>query len=449
MTYRRIGLHAYDRVQTPDLIGPAHAFTSHAFPVALEGNAQRHPSPVPTIVTDKWKSFFVATRLVTTVGLIGPIGLVAQSSARPTPVEVSIPKPPTPVDADGRRLLVYELHVTNLGSAPLEFRRIEVHGEFDGVRGAAHKPLAVLSDSALREALSPAGGMSTGDMAGMSKHEVGRLDVGMRSVVYVWLEQTPGAIVPQRLRHRIVFASLDSVGAPVASGESAIDSLWIPVLRNAIVPVLRAPLTNGVWLAGNGPSNSSDHRRSLTAIEGHAFISQRFAIDWVKVGPNGDTHHDATNRNENFWSYGEPVLAVADGDVVAVVDGLPDNTPRAPLPRFTIKTIAGNHVTLRIGTGQYVTYAHLKPGSLKVRMGQHVRRGDTVAQLGNSGASTAPHLHLQVTDGPSVLASEGIPFVIEAFDFLGHGRDYEPGKVRPAPRHLEMPVDDEVIEFRR
>jgi hypothetical protein len=386
------------------------------------------------------KHSIVAASLAASLSLIAPIGARAQSSMRPSPVEVEIPKPPTPAMADGRRVFAYELHVTNLGAAPLGFRRVEVYADFNGVGSTSPPPLAVLSDSALREALSPVGRGSGGDVT--------RLDVGRRTVVYVWLEQSPSAIVPSRFRHRLIFAPLDSTGAPVAGAESAIDSLSTPVLRDAVVPVLSAPVPTGVWLAGIGPSNTSNHRRALTALEGHGFISQRFAVDWVKVGPNGDTHHDEPNRNENFWAYGEPVFAVADGDVVDVVDGLPDNTPRAPLSGITIKTIAGNHLTLRIGAGQYVTYAHLKTGSIRARVGQHVRRGDTLARLGNSGASTAPHLHLQVTDRASVLASEGIPFVIDAFDFLGFGHDYEPGKRPPVARVREMPVADEVIAFR-
>jgi murein DD-endopeptidase len=370
--------------------------------------------------------------------LFPPLRLLAQSSERPTPVEVVAPKPPTPVTAMGKRVFVYELHVTNLGSAPIAFRRVQVYAGSDN-RSAGSRALQVLSDSALRNALAPVGGATA--------HDVTRLDVGKRTIVYMWITQNASDIVPQRLRHRLEFALLDSAGVPIAGSSSSIDSLWVPVLRNAPVPVLYSPLTPGVWLAGIGPSNDSDHRRALTALEGRGFISQRFAVDWVKVGPNGDTHHDAPNRNENFWAYGQPVLAVADGEVVDVVDGMHDNTPGAPLTGITIKTIAGNHLTLRIGTGEYATYAHLRPGTIRVHPGQRVARGDTLAQLGNSGASTGPHLHLQLTDGPSVLASEGIPFMLASFDFLGYGRDYEPGKEKPVVRSREMPLSDEVIRI--
>jgi murein DD-endopeptidase MepM/ murein hydrolase activator NlpD len=105
---------------------------------------------------------------------------------------------------------------------------------------------------------------------------------------------------------------------------------------------------------------------------------------------------------------------VADGEITEVVDGIPDNTPRV-LPPVTLDNIAGNHVILQIAPNRYVTYAHLQNGSIKVRLHDHVRRGDVLALLGNSGNTTDAHLHLQVTDRNSVLQSEGVPCCIPEF----------------------------------
>src|ERR1700733_4824004 len=94
--------------------------------------------------------------------------------------------------------------------------------------------------------------------------------------------------------------------------------------------------------------DDSDHRRSLMAIDGRVYDAQRFAIDWMKVGPNGDSHHDGTARNENFWGYGEAIHAVEDGEVSDVMDGIPENTPRVLPKPVTLDNISGNYVTLRI-----------------------------------------------------------------------------------------------------
>jgi hypothetical protein len=207
-------------------------------------------------------------------------------------------------------------------------------------------------------------------------------------------------------------------------------------------------MRDGDWHAGEGPSNSSSHRRSIIPLNGKAWLAQRFAIDWVKIGVNGNTWHDDRSRNENFWSFGEPVLAVADAEVVSVSDSVPDNTPGKPLPPITVANISGNHVILKLGEAKYVLYAHLKRASITVRPGQHIHRGDVIGLLGSSGQATAPHLHFQIMTSPSDLASEGIPFAFDEFTFIGFGRDYEPDKPHlSVPKRREMPVDDAVVHF--
>ena len=166
----------------------------------------------------------------------------------------------------------------------------------------------------------------------------------------------------------------------------------------------------------------------------------------VKVGPNGDSRHDGTTRNENWWGWGEPLLAVADGEITEVVDGIPDNTPRA-LPPVTLDNIGGNHVILQIAPNRYVTYAHLQKGSIKVRLHDRVHRGDLLALLGNSGNTTGAHLHMQVTDRNSVLQSQGVPFLFESFTYLGPGSDYELDKHVTVPWANSIPPGDGVIQF--
>ena len=155
--------------------------------------------------------------------------------------------------------------------------------------------------------------------------------------------------------------------------------------------MLSALFKDGVWLAGNGPSKSA-YRRSVIAMDGRAYISQRFAIDWDLVANKGNIFRGSRERNENFWGFGQPVLAVADGEVTEAVDGIPDNTPGKLAP-VTVQTIAGKHVTVRIAADAYVTFAHLKQGSIRVRLHQKTKRGAQLAQLGNSGNTTGTDLH--------------------------------------------------------
>jgi len=266
---------------------------------------------------------------------------------------------------------------------------------------------------------------------------------GNRAVVFLWIALKSGEKFPRDLRHRMVFV-------PVVTGDGAVpveatlEDFPVPV-GDAPVPSLGSPFEGGVWLAGD-LSNDSNHRRSLAAIDGHVHLPERFAIDWVKVGPNGDSH-DGTARNENWWGYNEPIHAVADGVVTQVVDGMPENTPRVLPQKVTLDNIAGNYVIVRIAANRYVTYAHLKTASIKVRTNERVRRGQVLGLLGNSGNATGPHLHFQVTDGDSVLQSEGVPFVFDQFTDLGPGSDYEVNKHASIPRGQSLPANDAVIEF--
>ena len=362
----------------------------------------------------------------------------AQVPERQARVDVQVPQNPTPIVTDGKRVLAYELHVTNFDPQPLVLRQVDVYD-----RGKS-APLLTLRDSALRQSLRAAGGSH--DAMSVSSTQIA---AGARVIVFMWIPLPLDATTPRLLRHRLWFTVVDSTrrsGPDVLARESSVDGVEVPVLIRAI-PQLTPPFATGDWLAGDGPTNDSDHRRSLVPLDGKVRIAQRFAIDWVMIGPNGNTWHDNRSRKENYWGFGQPVRAVADGEVTEAVDSIADNEPQAPLPASTIASAAGNHVIVRIAPGEFVMFAHLERGSVRVRSGQRVVRGQVLGALGNSGQSTGPHLHLQVMDASSPFGAEGIPFVFDHFTFMGFGRDYEPDKHPTVPRQREMPAGDAVVRF--
>jgi murein DD-endopeptidase len=363
--------------------------------------------------------------------------LPGQSSVRPSPVEVVAPKPPTPVTIEGKQVLVYELHITNFGPSALTLTGIEVYdASADPERRKS--ALATYSGAALTKMLQPVGAADPKNL--------GHLEVGKRVIVFIYLPLPPQANITV-LRHRFSFDVADVArrkGTP--NDESALDGVMVRVLQQKPI-VLSPPFKPGIWYAGNGPSNDSVHRRSVIAVNGRAYVSQRFAIDWAMVGSNGDTHHDSRARNENFWGFGRPVLAVADGEVTEAVDGIADNLPDHP-PLITLQNIAGNHVIMRIAPDTYVMFAHLKQGSIRVRPGQQVKTGEVLGELGSSGSTTAPHMHFEVMDAGSPLAAEGVPWVFDSFRFLGWGREFEINKPHPdEPRQMSLPADDSVISI--
>ncbi|HSF38642.1 MAG TPA: M23 family metallopeptidase, partial [Thermoanaerobaculia bacterium] len=86
----------------------------------------------------------------------------------------------------------------------------------------------------------------------------------------------------------------------------------------------------------------------------------------------------------------------------------------------------GNYVILRHAGGEFSQYAHLKQGSVKVKAGDKVTRGQVIGQLGHTGNSTEPHLHFQLTDGPDPLYSRGLPIVFKNTAIEGMGLDGRP-----------------------
>jgi murein DD-endopeptidase MepM/ murein hydrolase activator NlpD len=121
---------------------------------------------------------------------------------------------------------------------------------------------------------------------------------------------------------------------------------------------------------------------------------------------------------------------------------------------ITLETVGGNHVILDVGGGYYAFYAHLVPGSVKVKVGDRVKKGQQVGLLGNSGNSTAPHLHFHMGDKNSPLGSEGLPFLFDKFDLLdwpksGFGEMLKGWKPSAAPvgHRKEVILENMIVRF--
>jgi murein DD-endopeptidase MepM/ murein hydrolase activator NlpD len=183
----------------------------------------------------------------------------------------------------------------------------------------------------------------------------------------------------------------------------------------------------------------------LWVVDGVAQISRRYAFDWKKYDAQGKSWSGDQRDVHAYYAYGQKVVAVADGTVVAAIDGYPDNIPRTPagfeaaVP-VTLESIAGNRVVIDLGGGQYAYYAHLQPGSVRVKAGQRVRRGLPLARVGSSGDAREPHLHFQVNDRPDVLASEGLPQLFDRYRTRN-------GDGAWVTRTHEYPMGDAVVDF--
>jgi hypothetical protein len=323
------------------------------------------------------------------------------------PLLVNIPTPPVPVRADGKFRLVYELHLTNAGSKRMTLNRVEVWG---------NGKLAVIEGDELSKAIKP---------TGEDTKEPRTISPGAHAVVMMWVSLDT---LPNTINHRL-------------EGMEGTDQQPV-VLEFPAVPVrgtpvrIAPPLRGDRWLAANGPSNDTHHRRSWLAYGGRALFPERFAIDFVRLHEDGPTNGDPA-ENRSWRGYGAEVIAVANARVASIKDGIPDNVPANRAPSgMTLDTMGGNLVVLDLGNGLYAFYSHLQPGSIRVKPDDHVRAGQILGLVGNSGNGNAPHLHFQVSDGPSLLLSDGVPFMFDSFVHEGKTKTNE------------IPLQNWIVSFR-
>lgn len=349
---------------------------------------------------------WIAAALLSSIPVVG----IAQGR---TPLvqspELHIPHAPAAVRVAGKMHLVYELHVTNLRSVDIDLLRV-------------------------------------GDL-----RDTQLVGAGKRAVIYFW---QPVDTVPPEVSHRIEYEVLRATGRERMVAQSA---SW----KVATTPpvVLGPPLRGDRWVALYDPAAEFGHRRVLYTLDGRARIPGRFAIDWMKLGPDNKFAKGDESRISNWHGYGAEVLAVTDAIVAESHDDIEELATIAeatgPVP---LERASGNYIALDLGNGRFAFYEHLRQGSIRVKAGQRVKQGQVIAQLGNTGSSSSgPHLHFHVADASATLAAEGLPFVLSGFEMQGMFASMEAvgGAVPPDPipqglaptRTNERPAPNSVVKF--
>jgi murein DD-endopeptidase MepM/ murein hydrolase activator NlpD len=344
------------------------------------------------------------------VGLASIVVLAAVGSATPasaaggsqraveqtyTPVIQRVLAPPRWYRGiDNRVHIEYELQLVN--GFPVDATVSELV-----VRRGAGGTLADLTGDDLLAAISPIGVPAANETT---------IPANSAAIAFVDLTVASPAQLPKRIEHTIS-VTIDPGELPVPA--NSVSTGGAARVHQSAAVRIDAPLAGPRWAA-----IIAAHRRALQPVNGEFTNGQRFAIDWNRIDEEdrpafGDPASFASNP-----SYGAPVLAVGDGKVVQAVDGIPDQPPDSFTPVGAAEA-DGNVVILKLGPGVYAGYAHLIPGSVTVARGDRVESGQQLGQLGNSGNSNGPHLHFQVMNAPSLLASESLPFVLRRFALLG------------------------------
>lgn len=349
---------------------------------------------------------------------------------------------------DGAYHLVYELQLTNTKSIPATIQKVEV---LSGAEGS--QIITSFSDADVVKRLRTLAPQPAKDAI---------IEPNGARLLYIELTFKNVADVPKLLEHR-----LHLIGAPNPgpAKPAPLDYVVAPLkLTDTQKPlIIGPPLAGAGWVAANGCCNPDIvHRGSVQSVNGALYDSQRFAIDWMRLDEQRRLVHGDESDAHNYTDYGADVLAVADAKVVSVLNNLDDQIPgRLPEPStITVETVDGNHVVLDLGGGRFAFYAHLQKNSVRVRPGDDVKKGTVLAKLGNTGNTSAPHLHFHIMNRPSPLAADGIPYLIDAFDFSGQielaafeaapglGGDWGKGRIaKPEPRQREFPLNLNIINF--
>ncbi|UVK37704.1 M23 family metallopeptidase [Mesorhizobium sp. AR10] len=356
---------------------------------------------------------------------------------------------PNPVrGADGKLHLAYELLVVNTSHLFMTIDRVEVLDPAANVLWSADK-------DKLAGMTSTFGGV--GD----------KLPPGGSAAVLIDATVAPGSEalghVAARLTVSREISGPDGKPAPFPPTEplpATVTFTTAPTPVGKPARLVQPPLRGTGWLAVNGCCDQlTSHRGALMAVNGSLRVPERFAIDWLKLDASGRVFTGDPAKTASYAYYGAEIHAVADGVVVNLYDEADEQVP-GKIEGITTENIGGNMMVVDIGDGAFAFYAHMQRGSLRFKLGDRVKAGDVVGLLGNTGNTTAPHLHFHLMDGPSPLDANGLPFEFTRFQSRGvvlMSADNDPIE-RGAPAEIsddghngqhvnELPLNNQVIDF--
>jgi hypothetical protein len=315
------------------------------------------------------------------------------SDPYPPRLNVSFLAQPAPIVQDGATRLVYEMLITNFSNNKYILDAVEAKA------GAAQ---FIFASSTLAGMITRLG------VKGQPEGTADRTVDGGRSVIVFLLLDLGDSKAPSTIEHTLhVLDDKSEAHAVVLE----------PLVVSNESPIVVSPPLRGDWIAGDSVNNRPDaaHRRAVLIDNGHAWLAQRYAIDWVQyqaIDGVRTTWKGPEDKNDSYFCYNQPIYSVAAGKVVDTADNLPENVPHSGRYAISIdfNNAAGNHAIIEIAPNRYVLYAHMRPGTLKVKVGDAVKVGDILGQVGNTGSSTEPHLHMHIDDRPSFLAGNGVPY---------------------------------------
>ena len=327
---------------------------------------------------------------------------VEQERGRPTAILVSpIHDAQVVRGDDGKDHVEYELLVVNAVDQPVTLTSLTVLDPAAKELTRIEGPVLVAATQTL-----------------LDKKPVTEIPASAAVSVDVDLIVPPGT-APERVTHRLVYSVPAGTSTAVFVEPPVIDGPEVAINRRAAT-VIKPPVKGDGWLSTSACCTPNVHRDLRVAVNGRRIETpETFALDWALL--KGDRVYEGDgSRNDQFYVYGADVYAVANGTVVSVQDGKPDATPNKAMTPKTLSDFGGNQVMLEIAPKVYAVYAHLQPGSLRVKVGDTVKVGAPLAKIGNTGPSLGPHLHFGLLNRPDMFTGRSLPFVIDSYTLAGN-----------------------------
>ncbi|HEX9500063.1 MAG TPA: hypothetical protein VGA10_00265, partial [Thermoanaerobaculia bacterium] len=238
---------------------------------------------------------------------------------------------------NSRKHSAYELYVTNFGKTLLKIVELDLQGKKDDevvmTQSASGKQLAAMFVPGAK-----GDGLKPNDPI---------LQPGQSGVFFIFADFAVGHADPDAFDTAI---RIEQHGERSGSGTIHTSELDI----NPAVPIaIKSPLRGKNWSAENGPSNTSPHRRSVLPVDGQPHIGQRYAIDWVQLGDDGNSFKGDKHKNSSYHAWDQEIHAVAPGKIIEAKDGIPENIPESGKLAISISsdTLAGNHIIEDLGDG--------------------------------------------------------------------------------------------------
>ena len=183
----------------------------------------------------------------------------------------------------------------------------------------------------------------------------------------------------------------------------------------------------GKWSVMNG---------GVTKTLSHSWgiLSQRYAYDFLILDGDGKSFDRDSKTVQDYYCYGQEIVAPADGIVVNCSNVSKDSRVNGRKAFCDAWDIRGNFIVIKHNEKEYSAIAHIAPGSISVKVGDAVKRGDVIAKCGNSGNTSEPHIHFQLQTGKSFYLSASLPIAftnIHTQDSAGYNPWHERIGIKP------------------